>query len=638
MKGLILRLLLFAVIQWILVGLASAQDNNKLEQRPWSFNANFGQTLFWGDGNNEITNPFSAYFQNDKSAFGYGLIVQKNFNSWLGIDFQYLGGQLKGTRYTWSDDAAANLYFKTAMHQFGLNLDIDVFDIFMEPTNPRLFNFYIRGGGAYNLYNAVEYDLLTNKEVKKANSGAIVVDGGWGIRFDLNKKVGITFENIFVYSFDDFLDAHSTQYSQANDLFAYTSLGVTYRMYPQPKKPRLNKEIDQTDSDIVAQKTEDSDKEDPKTESPEKPKELEVAVIVPGSIEPTDTTIISIKLNKYDLKENAKLQQTLPIGFKAVENKNAGAIFNFSDQIVSFTWSELDASKEVIELSYFLISDNKDEGTYNLSGIVFYTKNGAEIIKQFKQPVKVIAPAPVVAETAPVNTEEDKSNNEQSNTNNQTTTSKTQPTPTTPVKTEENKAPSTTVSDAPTVSTQGVVYRVQIKAIYGGKSSAPSISRQYGISEPVKEEFVNGYAKYTAGNFSTYQEAQAYKDQLRNGSVPGAFVVAYINDRRVDNINEALSYSPKNISSKPITSNTQISQPGMSYSIQIAASSRELSAIALKNQFNLSETVTKTTHNGLYKYMVGSYTNKVDADAALQVVKQRVADAFIVTYKNGIRQ
>ncbi len=649
MNRFIIRLLTIAVIQIILVGKTSAQDNNKLDQRPWSFNVNFGQTLFWGDGNNEITNPFSAYFQSDKSAFGYGLVVQKNFNSWLGIDLQYLGGQLKGTRYTWSDDAAANLYFNTTMHQFGLNLDIDVLDIFMKPANPRLFNFYVRGGGAYNLYNAVEYNLLTNKEVTKSNGGAIVVDGGWGIRFDLNKKFGITFENIFVYAFDDLLDAHSTQYSQANDLYAYTSLGITYRIYPQPKKPRLEKEVDKTDPDIIAKNNEDIDKEDENTETSEKPKELEVAVSVPSNLQPSDTTLVSIKLTKYDLKENAKLQQTLPMGFSAVANKDAGAKFSFSDQIVSFTWPELDESKEVIEVSYFLISDNKDAGTYNLSGIVFYNRNGAEIIKQFKQPIKVEEPAPVIAENnqdnsedvVEDNTEDANNNNTQNTTTKQTNTEKpvvNKPTTTTPVISDNNKESSTTVSSKPAVSTQGVVYRVQVRAIYGGKSSPASISRQYGISEPIREEFVDGYAKYTAGNFTTYEEAQAYKNQLRSNNVPGAFVVAYIDDKRASNINDALNQSPRNTTSRPQETNTVISQSGLSYSIQIAASSRELSPIALKNQFNLSESVTKTTHNGLYKYVVGSYTSKADADAALQLVKQRVADAFIVSYKNGVRQ
>ena len=154
MKSIRNLFLLLLIIFMVSPLTSSAQDNSKLDYKPWSFNVNAGQTLFWGDGNNDILNPFSAYFQSDKSAFGYGLIIQKNFNAWLGIDFQYLGGELGGTRYTWSNDEAANLYFHSKINHFGLNLNIDVLDLFGEPQVTRLFNFYIRGGGAYNMYKS----------------------------------------------------------------------------------------------------------------------------------------------------------------------------------------------------------------------------------------------------------------------------------------------------------------------------------------------------------------------------------------------------------------------------------------------------------------------------------------------------
>ena len=81
-----------------------------------------------------------------------------------------------------------------------------------------------------------------------------------------------------------------------------------------------------------------------------------------------------------------------------------------------------------------------------------------------------------------------------------------------------------------------------------------------------------------------------------------------------------------------------IIQEGVSYSIQIAASTRNLSAQSLANQFGLSDNVIVTTHNGLYKYMLGSYTSYNDAKNKLYEVRDYVSDAFIVKYVNGIRK
>jgi len=503
-------LLVLAIL--ILPSMSSAQDNSKLDYKPWSFNVNVGQTLFWGDLNNDILNPFSAYFKSDKSAFGYGLIVKKNFNPWLGVDFQYLGGELGGTRYTWSNDAPADLYFSSKINHFGLNLNIDVLDLFREPQPTRLFNFYVRGGGGYCLYNATAYNLLDNSIKETAKGGAMEVVGGWGIRLDVSKKIGITFENIFSYAFNDLLDAYSTSNSQANDIFAYTSIGATYRVFPQPKKPSFDKE-----QDIIPKDTAIAGGGETNEPAPE----LSVKVNLPSSMNASDTVVVDLKIYKYDLNEKAKVQQTLPMGFKAISKESSTAVYNFSDQIVSYSWEKFPSQKEYIELSYYIISNGVAPGNYSIPGIIFYDVDGDENIIQFKKSINITKPKPaVVAVVEPK------------------TTNPVEPKTTTPVE------PKTT-TPVYTKATGDLEYRVQVKAIYGGKSSTASIARQYGIERTVTEEFTNGYAKYTAGSFNTYAEAKAYRDQLRAGKVPGAFVVAYHKGSRMKNIGDAIKIEGK---------------------------------------------------------------------------------------------
>lgn len=564
--------------------------------KPWHFNINAGQTLFWGDGNNDITNPFSAYFKADKSSFGYGIIAQKEITPWFGIDFQYLGGSLMGTRYTWSNGDVADLYFKSKLNQFGLNLDFDVLDLFLEPQELRLFNFYIRGGGAYNLYNATEYNLNTDAITNSHKGGAVEVIGGWGIRFDVSKSIGFTFENTFTYAFNDFLDAHSTQYSNANDIFAYTSIGMTYTVYPKPKRPSLEKEQEIIPDDTVVAA---ANTEEPKPE-------LRVSASMNSQMEKFDTNTVRITINKYDLNEKARLQLTIPNGFKVSLLDQQTATYNYTDQIVSFNWESFPSVDERIILKLSLVSDNTPPGSYSIPGILFYDEDGNENMKQFKANFTVKKPIAVVAKVDPPKE----------------------------IAVEKPKAS----EPKQTAAVEGLVYRVQVKAIYGGKSNTKSIARQYGLDKEVNEEFTKGYAKYTAGSFSTYAEAKAYKAKLRAGKVPDAFVVAYVNNDRVKNIKDAIKMESNGPAMPVETKTSGITEKGSSYSIQIAASERELSAGSLKNQFGLNDAVIKTSHNGLYKYVIGSYTSYQDAKAKLSEIRAKVSDAFIVKYVNGIRQ
>ncbi len=618
MKAYKLFILFLIPSVFLLPKFTQAQDTGKLDYKAWSFNLNFGQTLFWGDVNDEITNPFSAYFKPDYSAMAYGLIVQKNFNSWLGLDLQYLGGNLHGTRTLWSNKDTAGLYFNSKINHIGLNLDIDVFDLFMEKKPIRLFNFYIRGGAAYNFYNATEYKSSDNSVTNTAAAGAPEVTGGWGVRFDISKAVGFTFENIFVYAFDDFLDAHSTQYSKANDLFAYTSLGFTYRLYPKPRKPRLRNQEEEipVDTTVAAAGKEENTEAEP---------ELTVKTVMPSSIKSNDTILVNLKIYKYDLNEKARLQQTLPIGFKAVAKDNSTAEFDFSDRIVSYTWVRFPGMKEYINLSYYLISQGASPGNYSIPGILFYDVDGNEQIKQFKTGITVTKPVAVAQVEHPSGntTKVEPSNENVDIVKNEAT--------------GQNTAVVTQTSKPAQTKPSGVLeYRVQVRAIYGGKSSPQAIARQYGLEKPVYEEFMKGYSKYTAGNFATYQEAKAYRDQLRAGKVPGAFVVAYYKKKRMAHIGDALKIE-KQTAAKPAPQSS-IKQEGVSYSIQIAASTRKLSASALAAQFGVTDKVILTTHNGLYKYVIGSYSTYEEAKTKLYEVRENVPDAFIVKYVNGVRQ
>jgi len=85
-------------------------------------------------------------------------------------------------------------------------------------------------------------------------------------------------------------------------------------------------------------------------------------------------------------------------------------------------------------------------------------------------------------------------------------------------------------------SLQGnIVYQVQIAASKV-KFSKAKIASFYKATNDVVEKNYDGWYKYSVGNFKTYDDAKKYLTKVR---VKGAFVVAYIGDKKVE-ITEAM--------------------------------------------------------------------------------------------------
>ena len=80
-----------------------------------------------------------------------------------------------------------------------------------------------------------------------------------------------------------------------------------------------------------------------------------------------------------------------------------------------------------------------------------------------------------------------------------------------------------------------IIYRVQIAASKV-PVSIPELQKIYPSNGTIHTRIENGWYKYSVGMFSSYREAQKYKINI---GVKDAFVIAYINNKRVD-ISKAL--------------------------------------------------------------------------------------------------
>ena len=99
---------------------------------------------------------------------------------------------------------------------------------------------------------------------------------------------------------------------------------------------------------------------------------------MPVSAKPESEFVVELTINKASLGGFAKLQQTLPAGFTAVEDKSNGASFTNSGTVVKFIWMSLPLDNE-IKVSYKVLVPAGVSGDKIISGTFSYI---ADNVKQ----------------------------------------------------------------------------------------------------------------------------------------------------------------------------------------------------------------------------------------------------------------
>jgi len=84
--------------------------------------------------------------------------------------------------------------------------------------------------------------------------------------------------------------------------------------------------------------------------------------------------MVNLLVNKGDKEKFAKIQETVPDGYKAVSVENKNAIFTFKDQTVKFLWMNLPSDPYFV-VSYKLVPDNGVTEKPNLNGTFSYIQD-----------------------------------------------------------------------------------------------------------------------------------------------------------------------------------------------------------------------------------------------------------------------
>lgn len=198
---------------------------------------------------------------------------------------------------------------------------------------------------------------------------------------------------------------------------------------------------------------------------------------------------------------------------------------------------------------------------------------------------------------------------------NQKTTGKTPPKETVISAVESADLPKTNTSEY----AKGFIYRVQISACRIPVDEK-SLKNIYGGNMKILELNEDNWYKYAIGEFNTYGEARHLRDAVK---IPGAFVIAYLNGKRIQILDSNVSTSAYNY--KDIEN--------LIYKVQIAAAKTPLDKKYLSHIYAGNENIEENLEDGWYKYSIVIGPSLASTKKFIET--ENIPGAFITSYLRG---
>jgi hypothetical protein len=234
----------------------------------------------------------------------------------------------------------------------------------------------------------------------------------------------------------------------------------------------------------------------------------------------------------------AKIEETIPSGYLFESVDPHEGIESFSSSTVKFIWMKLPGESE-FEVTYRLVPKRDEpQGEMIIEGLLTYSAGNENKLEEIKEVDVDLESMSLAEKRTLLLTGEIPSGAKTS-----TVTAQKQATPEPKVtKTEQQpvarRQPAGTsgriiVNTRVLEAGSGVYYRVQLGANRNAYDARTHF-RNAGVDNEVFVEEHGGLYKYTAGSFTAYNQASAYRNKLEKLSkVSGSFVVAYRDGKRV---------------------------------------------------------------------------------------------------------
>lgn len=399
---------------------------------------------------------------------------------------------------------------------------------------------------------------------------------------------------------------------------------------------------------------------------------------VPASANPDSEFTVELTIKKGSTAGFAKLQQELPEGFTAVEDKSNGASFTFSNQSVKFIWMSLPNDSE-FKVTYKVKVAEGISGDQSIAGKFSYVTDNT------KQQVDIDAAtitingdggnAVATTKSTATTTEDNTDNTEDNNTTENNTTDNTTTTASNTTNTNTGDGSFSCIRNVPDNAGGEFIVEITVnKGNLGGfaklletlpsgftasavESAGGSFSfadqkvRYIWVSLPAQPEFKISYKVKVAKGVSGAQTIDGVfsyieNDETRKYTMPTSTVnigsggAVASNNTTKNNTNTNTNTNTSNSNDNSFSATTiSAPQAGVVYNVQILALQNRKSTSTVARIYGMSAaSISPRMEENFTKYLVGSYTEYKSARDNRESVKSKgVVSPFVVAYNKGRR-
>jgi cell division septation protein DedD len=214
-------------------------------KKGWTVGANFGSNLFYGDL--RVYNYWPVGDYNNERKYAGGMFIGKKLNSFLEYRGNLLVGSLSGTKRFDLKKRPVSQYFDTRMFEYSSTLKLDISSLIAGAKDDRFFSVYTYAGLGLVNFRSQRKSLITNKVImsygykgthKIAATTEAVIPIGGGFDFLLTKNLKLNIDASIRFVNTDKLDAYVNHKTGIDDMYGYTSIGVSYTFDFDKKKDK----------------------------------------------------------------------------------------------------------------------------------------------------------------------------------------------------------------------------------------------------------------------------------------------------------------------------------------------------------------------------------------------------------------
>ncbi len=406
--------------------------------------------------------------------------------------------------------------------------------------------------------------------------------------------------------------------------------------------------------------------------------DVTVKMDIPDVIEAGTEITVNVTINKGKMAGFARFQQELPYGFTAMPVNSANADFSFQDQKVRLIWLRLPDDDE-INVSYKIIANERLTGNIDLNGRFSYIENNERKYTDLQSRMLAINPSPNVDPALIVNVKDyAKMATMEAYASKATRVACLRQEPV--WMQEDNVFLVTLLVNKDVISKFAKIEEkipvgytaVNVDSKGGIFTYKDQLAKFIWMDLPAELYFtvtyklipdegfvvdqsnmqIDGMFSYMLGdktmtaNVVERNERLAGLSQAEVNRILGG-VVPVIEEQPVlvASVDEAVRQgtAPEPTLRKPSATNNTgdmlTPEAGIYYRVQIAAGHKPINAQRFFRRYKLEYSVLKETHDGWFKYSIGSFPTYKDArDYRIHLSNTtRLNDSFVAAYNNGKR-